>query len=807
MQPVALGAWPLAAGGFAASAMLAVLCPSGLRRQRAIVPALALIAGIGGALASPAATGFPALDAVLRASLCAGTVALARGRRMGRPNRHGPGPSMTRRWSVRRARAAANRWAVALSGVIVLAASGSWPARAMAAGALGLVLGAAAARLDAPVVRAVAIGLVGQAALRLTGPAEPRHSAYAAAAAFALLAVAGLVALHRRGRRIAFRTGLVTAGLLALTSGVGAAAALQARGSIEEGVAGASAGLAAAGGDRPDEAVRLLERAAVSFSAADADLSRWWSRPALVVPVVGRQVRAMRTMAASGATLSRVGAELLAVADVATTRLRLVEGKTPLDQIVALRRPSRVASTALGRASGRLQSVHSPWLVPPLADRLDRLSRSVAGRWDDARRAALAFDVAPALLGHGGPRRYFLAVQNPAELRASGGFIGSFGEMAVADGRFSLDRTGRVRDLNPGGDPGGRKIVAPADYIARYARFQPHLLWQNVTMSPDFPTVGRAIAGLYPQSGGRAVDGVVAIDPIGLAAILGVVGPVQVPGWPVPLTSENAPRILLHEHYLVLDGEARIDFLSGVVDALWQRLTTTSVSLVELARALGPVVAQKHLVLTSVHTSEQRAFHQLGMAGAMAPTRDDALGVVTQNAGGNKIDWFLRRSVEYRARLEPSTGMVRARARVTLRNEAPVTGLSPFVIGSETVPPLPQGANKLYLSVYSPLLLDGARVDGVDHLLESDLELGRHVYSTYVTIPAGGSVTVELDLVGRIGIGDRYRLQLHRQAFLAPDEVTVFVEVPDGWRADEPRSRVELETDHRFETRVRPSSS
>ncbi|MDP9388214.1 MAG: DUF4012 domain-containing protein, partial [Actinomycetota bacterium] len=483
----------------------------------------------------------------------------------------------------------------------------------------------------------------------------------------------------------------------------------------------------------------------------------------------------------------------------------LRDGAVPVERLGALRPPLADAGRRLAAAVTRLEAVRSPWLVGPVAGRLNRLSRQAAEGRASVGDALVALDVAPRLLGADRPRRWFLAVQTPAEARASGGFIGNFGEISAEDGRVRLERVGRTAELNQGGDPAARALDAPPDYTARYGRFDVDRLWQNVTMSPDFPTVARAIADLYPQSGGRPVDGVVAVDPLGLAALLGALGPVEVPGWPVPITADNADEVLLFEQYVHLDGEARVDFLGRVVAAVWDRLTTTDTSAVALARALGPSVAAKHLLVASTaDAGEAAALARLGVSGAMAPVRGDFLGVVTQNAGANKIDWFLRRSVDYSARLDPATGAVRSTVRVTLRNDAPAAGLPGYVIGNDVEPPLPPGSNKLYLSVYTPLQLTRAAVDGAERPVESELERRRHVYSTYVIVPAGGTAVVELELEGRVAPGaGRYRLDLHRQPFLAPDAVTATVGVPDGWRVGRPRARLALDGDRRLETEVR----
>jgi len=62
-----------------------------------------------------------------------------------------------------------------------------------------------------------------------------------------------------------------------------------------------------------------------------------------------------------------------------------------------------------------------------------------------------------------------------------------------------------------------------------------------------FPAI---LAQLYPQSGGPSIDGVLAIDPYGLAALLNFTGPIDVPGLAEPLTSANAAQVLLTQQYI-----------------------------------------------------------------------------------------------------------------------------------------------------------------------------------------------------------------------------------------------------------------
>jgi hypothetical protein len=211
-------------------------------------------------------------------------------------------------------------------------------------------------------------------------------------------------------------------------------------------------------------------------------------------------------------------------------------------------------------------------------------------------------------------------------------------------------------------------------------------------------------------------------------------------------------------------------------------------------------------MFSSTRPDEQRLFEDMGAAGKVAPVAGDFIGLVTQNAVGIKIDYFLRRDVDYRAQLDPATGRVQATAKISLHNDAPASGVDVQLIGNDLVPRLPPGTNKLYLSFYSPWPLVQGRVDGQPVEFERATELGRQVYSTAVIIPPSSTVVVELDLSGKLPKGKPYRLDVYRQPTVSPDVVTTTLALPSGWRTTGGRERTatqRLEADATVDLPVR----
>ena len=152
--------------------------------------------------------------------------------------------------------------------------------------------------------------------------------------------------------------------------------------------------------------------------------------------------------------------------------------------------------------------------------------------------------------------------------------------------------------------------------------------------------------------------------------------------------------------------------------------------------------------------------------------------MVSVNAAGNKLDAYLRRSVRYEAKIDEDSGAIQANATVVLRNEAPARGLTEYVAGNQVG--LPNATNRMYLSVYSPLRLAAAEVDGNAWPMESEQERGWWVYSTYVNIPPGDELDVKLSLIGEVPDGETYRFVLRPQALAFPDVTSVRVRGSGG---------------------------
>lgn len=752
-----------------AAGALIVAVPAVLRPAlpMALPPWLVWVAAAGGAVAvglsDAAPTGWSALDLVLRVGFGA-LVPLAAARAGSIPT----------------------AWLLLVSVATLLVADA--PAEAVAAVAAGAFFALMASGTTTPAAAAIAAAAGIAPLAHADWPLATGASAIAMAVATVLVLLVGLIRADQRvGSRIAVAAVLIIV-VLGLGAAAGLVAALQARDDVDTAVDFATTGIDQLGDD-DDAARRNLRDAAAAFEGAESSLDVWWGKAALLVPGVAQQARAVRTMASAGAELARTAADATEDADV--NSVQPVDGRIDLEALAALQEPLERSLGALQRADARLEDVDSPLLLELVAERLDELRTEVGDALGSAELAAEAVEVAPQLLGADGPRRYFVAFQNPAESTANGGFMGNWAEIVADDGQLILARSGRNRELTDGGpNPEGRTIEGEEEFLQNYP-YEPARYWGNINLTPDHPTVGRIMAQLYPQSGGAEVDGVIAITPSAMAALLELTGPISVPGYPERLDSGNAERILLHEQYLSFPDQGDDDregFLADAVEALFDELTSGELPGPRvIADELSPAVDARHLQLWSAHEAEQALFERMSATGSASRDEVDSFGVLSQNLNGNKIDWFLHREVAYDVEWDPEDGRIVGEIAATIRNEAPDAGLPASVIGwggdeSAGQRPVADGENFMQVAVFSSFPLERITVDGEPIEFTPGEELGHQTARFYLSVPPQGGRTVVAEVRGVVAPTSRYVVRPLRQPTVNPDTITATVRVDDDWR-------------------------
>jgi len=502
----------------------------------------------------------------------------------------------------------------------------------------------------------------------------------------------------------------------------------------------------------------------------------WWI--GAHVPWLGSPLASARSTAAVVGDIGRHAVpQLLEVAkDIDPAHLRVHGNAIALAPLARSAPALADADAVLTRAVHRLGG-GGTWL--PLMDvgrsTLRDQVATVRGYVDAAARVTRVF---PTMLGGEGTQRYFIALQNEAELRGTGGLPGAFAVASVTGGvvkfeRFESDTVLLPKKTHQIIDTG---LDFGAQFRALYGASDPTRLYTTSNLSPDFRVAARIWAAMYQKVSGEHVNGVIAVDPTAMGYFLGATGPAPLVGYGGSVSAGNVVSLTQKDAYVLFpNNDQRKKFLVAVLKATATKLTSGAGSAIALLQAATRSATEQRLLVWDEDPPIEKAIEQTGYAGSLPSAAADRpfSGLVINNAAAGKLDYYLGRSLNY-----SRTGCGARRdvvVTVTLTNDAPASGLPPYVTTRLDHPPYPTkpGDNRSLLDYFATpgselqsVSLDGkpsaASVLGYD---------GLSVFRMEIEIPRGQTRTVILHLDEPARPGSP---RIWRQPGVTPLNVTVF---------------------------------
>ncbi|WP_433240155.1 DUF4012 domain-containing protein [Streptosporangium sp. CA-135522] len=465
-------------------------------------------------------------------------------------------------------------------------------------------------------------------------------------------------------------------------------------------------------------------------------------------PVVGDGATTVRGLAESAAELTdvlaavqRVGAPFITATTHSLNRL-----PRTLADLDAAAPVLDDAATRLARVSSRLADTPADTGVGPLdqarGTALQEVDRLRGWLGDAANAAALL----PPMLGRDGPRHYFLAFQTNAEARGTGGLVGAFGILQADHGQVDIRRLSSDSGLGASSVP---IVDHGPGYRARYGPSAAKLLSIS-NLSPHFPYAAATWTGLWEQQTRRRLDGALATDPVGLSYLLQVIGPVTLPGGEV-VTAENVVDLTERTAYArYTDPVARKRFLIKVAGTVSEALPTAFAKPSELLPVLLRMVDERRIQVWSRRENEQARLSTTPVGGVLPQRPGPFAGLVVNNSAGGKLDYYLKRSVDYE--LGPCRGALRpTTVRVRLTNDVPGERLPTYVTQRLDSPKRPHavGSNLLWVSLYAGVgtKIREARVDGDLFPVIKEAERSHPVYSALLEFAPRQSRTLEFQLM------------------------------------------------------------
>ncbi len=252
------------------------------------------------------------------------------------------------------------------------------------------------------------------------------------------------------------------------------------------------------------------------------------------------------------------------------------------------------------------------------------------------------------LLGGNGPRTYLFLLQNNHEMRATGGFIGTYALVDINQGvirRFFVDGI-----FNPDGQL-KENIIPPKPIQKISAGWSLH----DSNWFPDFPTSAEKAIFFYEKTGGATVDGVITLTPTVMQKLLAVIGPIALPQYGLLVDAENFIPVLQEQVEVKYDKELNqpkkiladlSQLLIEKVFALQNRETSQ-----RIAEALVEGLNEKHILLYARHPETEQLIDEIGWSGRILETSKDYLSVIHSNINGYKTDGVIDESIRHQAEI------------------------------------------------------------------------------------------------------------------------------------------------------------
>ncbi|ORJ98869.1 DUF4012 domain-containing protein [Rhodococcus hoagii] len=442
--------------------------------------------------------------------------------------------------------------------------------------------------------------------------------------------------------------------------------------------------------------------------------------------------------------------------------------------------PLREASPALADSAGAAAA---------LAAQADAVDSTFLGAVDSARiqlqeqtadlsqllgNVSTAAELVPSMMGADGPRTYFIGFQTNAEARGTGGLLGGFGELRAVDGAVRVEDLGSNKELSTDSK---KPLDLGPDFEKQYGISRPTTDFRNSNVSSHFPYAAQIWRSLWAQESGEQVDGVIATDPVALSYILDVVGPVTMPDGE-KVTADNVVELTESTAYsrFANNNNARKAYLQTIAGKVVERMTGKISNPQALLEALGRAASERRIAVWSANPTEQQVLEGTVLGHTVPDDPAPYAGVVVNNLGGNKLDYYLEREIDYTA--ESCVGDTRkSTVTVRLTNTLPPGDYTKYVAGMFDNPAgAPVGTNLTNLSLVATqgAKLNKVTVDGKPAFAFTGAERGHPVFDIQTQVRQGQTIEVKYELT-EPAVGGEARVPV--QALIEPADVQVDVAV------------------------------
>ncbi len=382
-------------------------------------------------------------------------------------------------------------------------------------------------------------------------------------------------------------------------------------------------------------------------------------------------------------------------------------------------------------------------LTASLTKQLQALTNDLPVIRHKINQARLLLPLVPGFIAQDSKKTYLVLFQNSAELRPTGGFIGSYGLLSFEKGKL-LDFS--VEDIYAA-DGQLKGYVEPPEPIKQFLG-QNTWYFRDSNWDPDFTVSAERAEWFLNKTTSRNVDGVIAVNLPAVKELLAATGPITLSDYNEEVTSDNLfERAEYHSEIDFFPGSTqKKDFLGALAREIFDRLKNSSASgMLKLSQALETSLAQKQLLIYLHDADSQRLLMEQNWAGAIftpglnltanQPITSDYAFSVEANLGINKANYFLKRNLEQQLTLLKNREILSV-TTIEYQNQSPADAWPGGIYRTYLRQYLPQNSTLISVKVADSKL----NLKDIDQTIIND----KLVLGFPVTVPVKNSLKVEI---------------------------------------------------------------
>ncbi|MCK5413407.1 MAG: DUF4012 domain-containing protein [Candidatus Pacebacteria bacterium] len=465
----------------------------------------------------------------------------------------------------------------------------------------------------------------------------------------------------------------------------------------------------------------------------------------------------------------------------------------------------------LRQAENNISLINVDYVPEGMREKMELVQKELPIIVDNLENLSEDFGVLTEIIGDKKPQKYLLLFQNNSEMRATGGFIGSYGILNMENGKVENIFIDGI--FNPDGQL-KEKIVPPMPIQKISANWSMH----DANWFADFPTSAQKVASFYEKTGGPTVDGVISFTPNVIEKVLQITGPIRMDEYNTTIDSENflsASQMQVEELYDKQENKPK-KFLADLMPIIFEKMFNNEgmskqekvQRYLDFINVVEESLKEKHIMFYHRDSEIENMILKRGWGGQVLNSSGDYLSVINSNINGYKTDAVIEESIDHLTEIKEDGSII---------NTVKIARLH---TGGQSEYDWYNRVNSDYLRVYVPLgsvLLeagghtvqeyalpmnyDNFRVDEDVKLIEDTIKIdldsgtqiftesGKTVFGNWVYVSPGEKVEVtykyklpyKIDFNSFTKPADKYSIIVQKQSGSQGSSFFGTIKVPESW--------------------------